>query len=156
MSETEQDPMSQAAGGLELPKYPVLAPDRIARFKLTKATKDKVKTDATRELLTLVFSTEEDLPDDEGKTLLRGFSVYNRISISPTDGRDGKRARTIGQIASELGVVLKWCGLKDKTPRELINDPKICVGYVGDCRIGLSKETAEFPASNTVKMVLPA
>jgi hypothetical protein len=159
-TETAQvvDPLSQAASNLEAPRYPTLAPDRIARFKITKAIKGPVKGKPNNSLLTVTFSTEEDLPDTDGKTLRKGFSVYARTGLTPTEGGgpENKRPRTLQQIAEELGMYLKWCGLHDKTPRNLIDNPSIIEGFVGDCRIGLTKETAEYPASNTIKLVLPA
>lgn len=152
---TEVDPMSQAAANLEAPKYPTLAPDRVEDFKLLKAVVEAVKGKPGRKLLTMTFVTMADLPDSDGRTLHKGFKVFNRIALTPTDGSDDKRPRTIGQIAAELGQVLKWCGLNDKTPQDLVNNPTIIEGYVGKCRIGLSKESGDFPASSTVKLVLP-
>lgn len=152
---TEVDPMTMAAENLDEPSFPCLAGDRICRFKLVSAKVAQTKTDANRQALTTVFSTEADYVDTEGKPLRKGFKVYNVTGLTESEGDDKKRGRSRKQIAEDVGMLLKWCGIKGKTPMDVIQNPTILEGYVGDCRVQYVPERDGFPPKNTVKMVLP-
>lgn len=152
----DSDPLSGAAGGWEPPKFPLLMPDRICEFKISKATKQPTKEDANRESLTLVLKTEKDYTGADGKPLRAGFSVYKRIGLSPTDGKDDKRPRTWKNIGEDLAMLLKAAGMVETTPRQLIDDPTIVEQAIVMCKVGISKGTGTFPDSNTLTFVLPA
>jgi hypothetical protein len=152
----EVDPLSGAASGWEAPKFPCLAPDRICRFKISKATKAPTKDNPDRESLTLVLKTEKDYTDTEGKPLRAGFTGYKRIGVTPVAEEADKRPRTWKNIGEDLGMVLKATGMLDKSPRDLLNNPAIVEGQVVDCKVGLQKEKDGFPQSNTFSFVLPA
>lgn len=155
---TEVDPLSGAAAGWEAPKFPLLAPDRIYRFKIAKCTKAATKDDANREALTIQLKTEKDYTDTDGKPLRAGFTGYKRIGITPiTEEQAGdKRPRSIKDIGADLGMALKSCGKGDKSPRELLNNPSLIEGEIVDMKVGISKGRDGFPDSNTFTFVLPA
>lgn len=154
----EVDPLSQASGGIDT-SFPLIAPDRVCRFKISSAkkapVKDAEKAAAGHELLTLQLKTEKSYPDTDGKTLNAGFSVYHRISLTPTEGKDGKSGRTIENIAKDLATLLKAVGMVDKSPRQLLDNPSILEGQVVDCRVGVNKAQGNFPESNSIKFVIP-
>ena len=156
MSEGEQDPLSGAAGGWEAPKFPLLMPDRICEFKISKSTVAKTKDDENRDALTLVCKTEHDYTGADGKPLRSGFTVYKRIGITPSEEKEDKRARTWKNIGEDLAMVLKATGKTDNTPRDLISNPGMVEGIIVKCKVGISKGTNNFPDSNTLTFVLPA
>lgn len=159
----EQDPMTLASSNLKEPKFPCIAPDRVLSFKIVKSSVQDVKDKPGRKSLVLQMKTEEDTVDTDGLPLRTGFTVYNRFSITPTDGTDGKRPRTQKQIAEELGKLLRGCGIKDKQPAELVGykdipgDPAMLEGRLCAFRVGMGKPTPEFPdPSNTFRVEIPA
>lgn len=165
----EMDPMSTAASGLEAPKFPVLAPDKVCRFKITsakiKATKETqslAEDDPNRRtMLELVLSTTKDYKDTDGKDLRAGFKVFHYIMTSPwpdhtNDQGKQVRERTMKNIAEDLGMVLKACGKGSTTPRELLNNPSLLENEIVDCKVGVRKGEGTYNDSNTIKFVLPA
>ena len=152
---TENDPLSAAAEGFEAPTFPVLAPDRIYRFRVVSSKISATKDDASRELLTIVLATEKDYTDKDGKPLRAGFKGYIRIGTTPSVGGAEKRDRTLADIGKELAMALKACGMAKRSPRELLNDPTIIEQCVVDCKAGIVKAKDNFPESNSFKWVLP-
>lgn len=149
------DPFATAAANLEAPKFPILAPDRICRFEIKKCTKDAVKDKPGREVLTIKLATAKDYTDVDGKPLRSGFTSFHRIGLTPSDEAEGKRPRTNKNIAEDLGMLLKSCGMGDKTPRNLLDNPGMVDGQVIDMKVGVSPEKNGFPASNNFRFVLP-
>lgn len=152
----EVDPLSQAAGGIEAPKFPCLAGSRICRFTIKSILKAATKDDATRESLTIAFKTTKDYPDTDGKTLGEGFTVYKRIGITPVAPEGEKRGRTMKDIAADIAMLLKAVGKKDATPRQLLDNPSMLDGEIIDLKTGVQPAKNGFPESNTLAWVLPA
>jgi hypothetical protein len=152
------DPLAQAAGGWEGRKFPLLQPDRIINFKLFSCKKVALKSDTSRSQLEIVMATEEDQVGKEGENLRKGFKVYHYIGIDPTPPKaEGKKGRTIDMVFGDLSEVLQWCGLKSKTPRELVNNPSIVEGYVGQCRTRVIEDpTGTYDPKNGIRFVLPS
>lgn len=149
------DPFATAAANLEAPKFPLLAPDRICRFKIAKCTKDQVKDKPGREVLTVKLQTTKDYTDTDGKPLREGFTGYTRIGLTPSDESEGKRPRTNKNIAEDLGMLLKAVGMGEKTPRDLLNTPSMLEGQIVDMKVTVLPEKGGFPASNGFRVVLP-
>lgn len=151
---TEQDPLSAAAEGWEAPSYPCLAPDRIVQLKIGKCTKAAVKDNATRELLTITLKPVDgkEYVDTKGNPM-KNFTGFHRIGITPTEATDDKRARTIKDIGADISMVLKACGMLDKSPRNLIDNPSTIDGQVVDIRVGLIPAKGQYPESNSFKFV---
>lgn len=152
----EIDPLSQAAGGIAAPKFPCLQADRVVRFRISKITKAPSKDNASRETLTILMKTESDQVDTDGQALRAGFAGYKRIGITPTPEEDGKRARTVKEIAADVAMLLKACGKKDVSPRQLFDNPSMLDQEVVDVKVGLQPEKNGYPQSNTFTFVLPA
>lgn len=157
----EVDPLSGAASGFEAPKYPVLAADRIVRFKVKKASKDSVKEDKDkpnpRQMLVLHLVTTKEYPDKDGQPLREGFSVYKRIGLFEIKGEEGKRDRTMkDHVGPELAELLRAMGKSAVSPRDLVNNPAMIEGEVVDCKSTIIPAKGEFPETNGVKFVQPA
>lgn len=152
----EVDPLSGAAGGWEAPRFPLLMPDRICRFKISKCTKAPTKDDENREALTIVLKTEKDYTGADGKPLRAGFTGFKRIGVTPSEGEGDKRPRTWKNIGEDLAMLLKACGKGNISPRELLDNPSMVEGEIVDCKVGISKGTGTYPDSNTFNFVLPA
>lgn len=151
---TEVDPLSAAAQGWEAPKYPVLAPDRLIPAKIKTAVKGPVKEHPDRELITITLKPVEDFEykDKDGQPM-KNWTGFHRIGISETTGDDDKRPRTIKDIGADLAMVLKACGMTNKSPRDLINNPSILDGQNVMVKVGLNKASGTFPESNSFKFV---
>lgn len=164
-----QDPMSQAASGLEAPKFPVLAADRIYRFKIASAkigaTKDTAERpeDEQEKQLVLTLKTEKDYTDSEGLPLRKGFPVYHYIGITALPERQSKkgtpiRARSMQDVAADLGVLLRavYGPNTTHTPREVVLNAAMLEDQIVDCKVGIRKGEGTYNDSNTVKFVQPA
>ena len=154
-SAQELDPLSHAASGIEPPKFPVLMPERICQFRIVTSKVEDVKNDSSRKLLTLSLATERPYPDKEGKTLNKGFKVFHRIGLTPTPPTDTSRGRTIENVASDLGLLLRSCGMETKSPRQLVDNPTLIEGCIVDCKVGLNKEKDGYPESNRISFIPP-
>ena len=154
----EVDPLSQASSGIEAPKFPCLAPDRICRFTIKKCSHGPTKDNPNRNSLTIVLNTVKDYNDTDGKVLRAGFTGYKRIGTTVITAEEAgeKRPRDINAIKADLAMVLKACGMGEKSPRDLLNNPSIVEGQVVDMKVGLQKERDGYPASNSFTFVLPA
>lgn len=165
----EVDPMSMAAAGLEAPRFPLLAPERIYRFKITsakvKATKETAEYPESdprrRTMLELVLATEKDATDTDGRPLRSGYKVFHYIMTSPWEAheKDGKqiKERTWKNIAEDLGMVLKAIGKGTVSPKALMSDPAGTLeNQLVDCKVGIRKGTGSFNDSNTIKFIQPA
>lgn len=169
-SSVEQDPLSGAAAGIAAPKYPCLAADRTCRFEITKstysATKDTKDKPASEQrfLWTLDLKTVNDYPDDEGGTLGKGFTVYHRISMSPSSQADidaglVKRARTWETIRGEAALPIKACGKEFATkygPKDVRDNPNFIVGQIVDCKIKITPAKGDFQKSNSLVFLPPS
>lgn len=152
----EVDPLSQAASGIEAPKFPLLQDNRIVRFEVVAITKAPVKDKPDREVLTVKMRTVKDQVDTDSKPLRAGFTCFTRTGITPFPEEGDKRARTNKEIAAELGMLLKGAGKGDKSPRELLNNLDMLNGQLIDFKVSLQPEKNGYPASNSFKVVLPA
>jgi hypothetical protein len=151
----EIDPLTQAAGGIEPPKFPVLMPNRICQFNIVKASIDPVQGDESKTMLTLALATEKDYTDKEGKPLRKGFKVFYRIGLYPMAPTDTWRGKTMQDVAAELGLLLRSVGKTSTTPRQLIDNPTLIEGEKVDCKVGLNKAKDGYPESNRVTFVPP-
>lgn len=151
----EIDPLSQAAGGIEAPKFPVLMPDRICQFKIAKSSKDNVQGDETKQMLVLTLATTKDYTDKDGKPLRQGFKVFHREGLYPMPATDTWRGRTMQDVAAGLGLILRSVGKTDISPRQLIDNPTLIEGEIVDCKVGLNKAKDGYPESNRVSFVPP-
>lgn len=165
----DQDPMSAAASGLEAPRFPVLAADRVCRFRIssakvsaTKETAERAESEQEMQLV-LILKTEKDYTDSEGKPLRKGFPVYHYTGITPLPERQSRKGtmlaeRTFKDIAAELGVILRaaYGPNTTHTPREVVNNPSMLENQIVDCKVGIRKGEGTYNDSNTVKFVQPA
>lgn len=151
----EVDPLSGAAAGVDT-SFPLIAPDRIVRFKLAKLTVEAGKENPNAKVLTFKFKTEKDVAAADGKKLHSGFPVTTWISLTPTEGKDGKEPYTVDNIRRNCALFLKAIGKPDMDMRELRDHPERFEGEVVDCKVGIRKGKGGYSDSNTLTFVLPA
>lgn len=161
------DPFATAAANLEAPKFPLLAPDRICRFKIVTCVKEDVKDKPGKQMLVLKLVTEKDYTSDEGKPLRAGFRSTHRLMLFEMPETDKFRGKTWKDVAEDTGMLLKACGKGDVAVQDLIGrpnegrtsleggNPGMLDGQVVDMKVGITPEKGGFPASNNFKFVLP-
>ena len=145
---TEQDPLSQDVGSKDLTKMPLLPADRVFRFEIRKPTKTESKSTPGNFMLNIPCALVEDQVDVNGERVNKGFPVFHRIMITPTD------KRTVTQIASDVGRLCQAIGLKGVTVRQVIDDPVAHLdGKLFDAKTTINKEKDGYPESNSLKPV---
>src|SRR5947207_9028366 len=102
----ETDPLSVAAGGIDT-TMPLLQSDRTMRLECISSKVEPTKTDESRNVLTIVCKTTTDGVFTTGKPARAGYKLYKRISVSPSEPKDGKDGRTMDAIKRDLALLLK-------------------------------------------------
>ncbi len=155
----EVDPLSGAAGGWEAPKFPVLAVDRLVEMEVIESTRGLVKDEKAksegRESLTLKLKTTKDYVDKDGKPLRAGYTGFKRIGLTAITGDPTKRDRTMKDVGADLAMVLKCCGMGNREPRELFNDPSIILKSIVVMKTSVQAARDGFPESNNFNFVPP-
>lgn len=151
----EVDPLSGAAAGVDT-SFPLLAAERIVRFKLARCSIEKGKANENTETLTLKFRTEKEATLQDGKTTHAGFPVTKWIGLTPTKGENGKEPYTVDSIRRECALFLKAIGQADKDLSELRRNPSQFEGVVVDCKVGIRPGKGSYPDSNSLTLMLPA
>ena len=141
------DPFDVPAGDTDT-DFPLLA-QGVKTLEITEVSKDESKKTPGTFMLTMVLKTMEEYEDTKGDTLSKGYPVYHRITITPSEKRDAKR------ISKDIAILLKAIGRPQLTPRQVINDPNLLVGGIANCKVIVTKETDEFPSANAIKAFIP-
>lgn len=122
--------------------FPLLNPG-IKDLEVVKADKGLSKKDSN--MLTFTLKTTADDIDTKGEKLQKGFPLYHRIVIDPSE------SRTANRICKDIALFAKACGVAGPTPRQIIDDPEILVGSVVRAKVIVTKATEEFPESNNIR-----
>jgi len=139
----EVDPLDQDVGGIDT-SFPLLSPG-LYDMEITEASVGHKKDDPSREVLTIKFVTTLDSLDVKGEILHKGYPIFYRTGLTPTEDMPAKK------VATNLARILKVCGFKSGvSPRQLTQDPKMVVGRVVRCKVKVQKETDDYPASNSI------
>lgn len=150
-TENNNDPLSADVGDKELTKMPLLPADRIFRFEVRKPTKVESKSTPGNFMLTIPCALVEDATAVDGEKVNKGFPIFHRIMVTPTEGKDGKQGRTVNQIASDVGKLCQAIGLKGITVRQVIDDPVTHLdGKLFDAKTRINKEKDGYPESNSL------
>lgn len=152
MSDEVRDPLSADVGDRELTKFPLLPDGRIMRFEIRKpATADAKKKGSTSRVLTVPCHTTEDATSTDGKTINKGWPVYKRITVTPTEKRDASK------IAADVAKLCQACGVTGVKVIDVINNPaQYLEGKLFDAKVRIMPENDGFPESNDLSPVLPA
>jgi hypothetical protein len=96
--------------------------------------------------LVLKLKSLSEVPTTDGGTLPGGsFTLTHNVSLAPTE------KYTPTNIAKNLAGIAQAAGLSGITPRQIIDSPMLLVGKTVRVKVGIRKETAEYPESNEVK-----
>ena len=155
----EVDPLTQAAGSIDT-TIPLLQPDRTMRLQCISCKVEPTKTDDTRNVLTIICKTTTDGVFTTGKTAHAGYKLYKRISVSPSEPKDGKEGRTKKAIAQDITRLLNaFYGVEKAKPiiiQDFLANPSVLEGLPVDGRINIEKSQGNFPDKNGVSFVIPA
>lgn len=92
----------------------------------------------------LTLKTVSPASDTNGNPVPAGFTLTNYIACTPTE------KYTSAMIAKSVATFMKAAGLSG-SPRSFIDNPIVAEGKILTVKVGIRKETPEFPESNEVK-----
>lgn len=152
----EKDPMATDVSDVDT-SFPLLQDGRLLRFEIrkpkvadAKASKAKpLKEGETIRVLTVPCHTTDDNTGTKNEAIKKGFPVYHRITITETTERG------LNDIAKNIALLCKACGLKGVTPRDVINNPTVLDGLLFEGKVKIMPEKDGFPASNVLSPVIP-
>lgn len=127
--------------------YPIL-PASHYMFRLDECAKTPNKA-GTGDNLVVKHKLIDGAQDVKGEPVSPGFVITSYISLTETTGGNGKQPYTIDNIKKSVSRVAKAAGI-NATVREIINNPAILNGKAVRAKVGISKETSEYPASNNI------
>jgi hypothetical protein len=138
------DPMNQPVEGIDT-SFPKL-PAGLYAMEVKDAVIAPSKSTPGAETATVKLVTIEDAVDTQGEFLNKGFPVYYRFGVTPTPEYDAKT------IAKKIATLLKHCGFTSGVvPRQFLSNPAMIVGKLLTVKIGIQKESNDYPESNQVK-----
>lgn len=144
------DPFDVASGEVDT-SFPRLNP-RVYRMTIRDPEVAESKNKPGAFLLVMKLETTEEAKDTRGEVLHKGFKFTHRVSITASEKRDNEA------IKRDLATILQ-CALGDASKgmkiRAFLDNPKIIDGKIVDVKVGLQKETDEFPESNTARFIPP-
>lgn len=152
------DPLSEAAGGVDT-SFPVLSPDRLLRFEVKNATRernDKTGAESIKLKLRLTDDTQNaSATYTDGKPARAGYTVSQYIGITPTD------KYSIDDIKRNAALWIKaiWGeeAAKGITFRAFFDQPSMAEARKVDCKTGINKDkNGVYPDSTKLTPVLPA
>jgi len=147
-TQTDQDPLSADVGDKELTKMPLFPADRVFRFEIRKPVKVESKSTPGNFMLNIPCAVTEDLVAVGGEKINKGFPIFHRIMVTPTE------KRTPAQIASDVGKLCQAVGLKGVTVRQVIDDPITHLdGKLFDAKTRINKEKDGYPESNSLSPI---
>lgn len=142
------DPMDADVGDKELTKFPLLQGDRVMRFEIRKPSMAAGKKNAAQNVLTVPCYTTTDAVGIDGKSINKGWPVYMRIGVTPTEKRDAKK------IAADIGRLCQAVGVKGVKVSAVIADPVTHLdGKLFDAKVKVVPENEGFPESNSLSPI---
>lgn len=141
----EADPLSADVGDKDLTKMPLIPADKIVRFEIRKPVCAPTQKDPNKNMLTIPCCLVEDVRDVNGEVIHKGFPIYHRITVTPSEARSAK------QIAADVGKLCQAVGLKGVKVIDVINDPKTHLeGKIFDAKTRIVPEKDGYPESNAI------
>ena len=136
------DPLDQNIDDIDV-SFPRLA---VGLYELQIAKVEKVPNNAgTGENLKVELKTTKEAVSTVGEAVGTGMTLIHNISLTPTEkyGVENMK-RNITSFALSAG-------LKNRTVRSVINAGQELAGKFVTAKIGIQRETDEFPERNTIK-----
>lgn len=142
-----QDPLDTNVNDIDT-SYPVI-PAGLYDLRVKSVKREPTK-DGTGERLTIALELTAPTVSTTGQPINVGHQITHYVGITPKEATDGKRAYGNTEIAKSLASIAKAAGILC-TPRDILSNPVILEGKTVRTKVGVSKETEEFSASNKVK-----
>jgi len=149
---TDADPFAEAAGGIDT-SYPVLMPDRVLPFRVSKAEK-KRNEEKGNEYIALKLTLNKDATFKDGKPARAGFVVNSVIAITPTEKYDNDAIKR--SCAAWLKACLGIERASQVTIRSFMDNPAMLEQTIVDCKTSIKKADGSFPEGTNVSPVIPA
>jgi len=145
----EADPLDTPCNDVDT-SMPKLQPGRVYRMEIRKSTVGPAKKDPSRQTLTIELRTTEDAVSTDGKPIHKGYPIYDRRSITPSDKMD------LGAIAKGIATIVKATDLVNSgvTARQIINDPSMLDGKLVDVKTKIVPESDGFPESTGISQYI--
>lgn len=126
--------------------YPILP---ASHYMFRIEAEKKVNKAQTGDNLVVKHILTEGAQDIKGEPVSPGFVITSYISLTETQGGNGKQPYTIDNIKKGVARVAKAAGVS-ATVRQIMDNPTILNGKSVRANVGISKETSEYPASNKI------
>jgi len=150
----EVDPLSSTAAETNT-DFPVLAADRILRFKVANAEKKRNEEKGNEYIQFKIELLSENAVFNDGKPARPGFKFNQVVAITPSGDYDYE------SIKRSCALWLKGClsleQAKTTTIRQFVDNPAMLNGLVFPGRTSIRKDkTGQYPPSTQVTPVLEA
>lgn len=123
-------------------------PANLYDLKIEKAEKVP-NSKGTGDNLKIALKTTTNIEAVTGEQLAAGsVTLFNNISLAETP------KYTVESIKKNVAALAKAAGLGSMTVRQILDDPQILVGKVVRAKVGIQKETDEYPESNNIKQFM--
>jgi hypothetical protein len=138
-----QDPLNTPVGDIDT-SFPLLAAG-LYDMEIADAVVGPAKGNPTHQTLKVTLKTTHDAPDVKGQMVNKGFPIYHHIALTPSEDMP------IDKIKKNVAALGQRAGASKLSVRDLLNNPTVMKGKVVRVKVGIQKETEEYPASNQVK-----
>jgi len=149
-NEVSIDPLSQPAGEVAEPTFPLLKPDKQYEMVIRGSEEVEFTSDAGKvsQCWDLKLCTTKNEISTEDQTIYEGATVFVRIFLTPNEY---STADQIGKLAA-MPVKAALGAKTTTTARQCINDPSLIVGKIVNVKIGIKKDKkGNYPDQNVVK-----
>lgn len=142
----EAEPLGTDIGDVDI-SYPVLLADiYVMNVQDAKVAPNKKGTGNN---LAVTLQTTQPAKTTKGHDQPAGLLITYNLSMTPTE------KYTQQSIDKSLAKLAQWAGVRGLTLEAVRNDPAILIprikGVQGSVKIGVQKESDEYPESNSVK-----
>lgn len=142
-----EDPFDMAGGDVDT-SFPLLK-EKYYRLKVVDPKIETKKDDENYRMLVFKLETIEDALSNLDKPLYAGHKFINRIGITAS------KKRTIDDCVRDVGALVQCLWTKEEAKqikmRAIIDNPSLLDGRVGLWKVGISKESGTFSASNSAR-----
>lgn len=137
--------------------YPML-PANTYPFVVKKAEVVN-NADETGKNIKIQWENAQEQQSTKGEQLLPGqivISSYVGLTEKPARTENGKsiKARTLTEIKKDMAKVLKATSMSGTSLKDFLANPSMIEGRQAMVKVGVRKETSDFPESNEIKSLV--
>lgn len=118
-------------------------PAAVYEFEVANPQVEPTK-DRKGQLLAMQLKTTKDNPAITGEVIKTGFTLYHRISLTPTP------KYTIENIRRNLASFFKAAGMSGSA-KAILSQPAMLVGKKVQAKVSVRAETEQYPESNEIQ-----